>query len=218
MNRFRLWCHVWLLLMAVTLLMVGCVASRRAQSSVSSQAKDSLVDMAKDSMKAQKQVQDSVVIVTDDSTNRTFTYTENGDGEETIHEHITEQTDAAGNKTTTTDRTTQRKNGYQKHGNYDETIRHQQSEIAALKKTVDSLAVINKSNVGLHWASKDSLGASKDKNTDEVKSKGKASKSDIAWCVSCLSLVLFVGILLYRKYKVIQYEQERKQRQGRMGR
>lgn len=218
MNRFRSWCHVWLLLIATTLLMVGCVASRRVQSSVSSQAKDSLVDIAKDSTKAQSKVQDSVVIVTDDSAKRTFTYTENGDGEETIHEHITEQTDAAGNKTTTTDRTTQRKNGYQKQGNYDETIRHQQSEIAALKKTVDSLTVINKNSVGLHWASKDSLGASKDKNTDEVKPKGEASKSDIARRAFCLSFALFVGILLYRKYKVIQYEQERKQRQGRMGR
>ena len=149
---------------------MSCAASKKVEQGSSEQRRDSSVAIVKDSVtKSETRTDSSAVTVTDE--NHTFgTVTDKGSNEETITERVTENTDAQGNKTTTTDRTIHRKGDYERNATYEARLKHQEEIISRMQHTIDSLVLGNKLNVGIHWAKKDSTNVVKEKNTKEIKS------------------------------------------------
>ena len=157
---------LWLL--AVITLM-GCAASKRVEQGSSEQRRDSVVSVVKDSVtKSETRKGSSAVTVTGEN-HTSGTMTDKGSNEETITERVTENTDAQGNKTTTTDRTIHRKGDYERNATYEARLKYQEEIISRMQHTIDSLVLSNKLNVGTHWAKKDSTNVVKEKNTKDVK-------------------------------------------------
>ena len=157
---------LWLL--AVITLM-GCAATRRAEQGSSEQRRDSVVSVVKDSvMKSETRADSSAVIVKDEH-HSSGTITDKGSNEETITERVTESVDTNGNKTTTTDRTIHRKGDYERNATYEAQLKHQEEIISRMQHTIDSLALGNSLNVGIHLAKKDSLNVVKETNTKDIK-------------------------------------------------
>ena len=160
---------ITLWLMAVIML-ASCAASKKVEQGSSEQRRDSTVAIVKDSVtKSETRTDSSAVTVTDE--NHTFgSMTEKESNEETITERVTENIDANGNKTTTTDRTIHRKGDYERNATYEVQLKHKEEIISLMQHKIDSLALSNSIKAGTHWAKKDSTNVVKEKNTKEIKS------------------------------------------------
>ena len=157
---------LWLL--AVITLM-SCAASKRVEQGSSEQRRDSVVAVVKDSVAKSETRADSSAVIVNDEHHTSGTMTDKGSNEETITERVTENIDANGNKTTTTDRTIHRKGDYERNATYEAQLKHQEEIISQMQHKIDSLASSNSLNVGTHWAKKDSTNVVNEKNTKDIK-------------------------------------------------
>lgn len=183
-----------LLIAVVTMMLAACASSRRAVSDNHQEVKDSVSAIQQDSVHQQVMVNDSVAIKVSEDKHTSSSSTETGEYEETIQEQITETTDSSGNKQTTTNRTTHRKGSYNNQSSYDERLQMQQQEINQMQKTIDSLALSSRNDVGTHWEATDSLSDTQEKNTAETRKATwiqKARKNVLA-----MFLILVVVLLL----------------------
>lgn len=158
-----------LLIAVVTMMLAACASSRRAVSDNHLEVKDSVSAIQQDSVHQQVMVNDSAAVKVSEDKHTSSSSTETGEYEETIQEKITETTDSSGNKQTTTNRTTHRKGSYNNQSSYEERLQMQQQEINQMQKTIDSLAVSSRNDVGTHWESTDSLSNTQEKNTAETR-------------------------------------------------
>lgn len=183
-----------LLIAVVTMMLSACASSRRAVSDNHQEVKDSVSAIQTDSVHQHVMVNDSVAVKVSEDKHTSSSSTETGEYEETIQEQITETTDSSGNKQTTTKRTTHRKGSYNNQSSYEERLQMQQQEINQMQKTIDSLSVSSRNDVGTHWAATDSLSDTQEKNTAETRKATwiqKARKNVLA-----MFLILVVVLLL----------------------
>lgn len=184
-----------LLLIAVVMMMfTACASSRRVVSDNHQEVKDSVSAIQQDSVHQKVAVNDSAAVKVSEDKHTSSTSTKTGEYEETIEELVTETTDSSGNKQTTTNRTTHRKGSYNSQSSYDERLQRQQQEINQMQKTIDSLAVSNRNDVGTHWEATDSLLDTQEKNTAETRKATwmqKARQNAFA-----LFLILVIVLLL----------------------
>lgn len=186
---------IHLLLIAVAMMMLAaCTTSRRVVSDNHQEVKDSVRTEQTDSVHKQVAASDSAARKLIEDKQITATSSESGEYEETIQEHIIESTDSSGNRQKTTNRTTHRKGSHNNQSSYEERLLRQQQEIAQMQKTIDSLSVRTRSDVGTHWEATDSLSDTPEKNTREVR---KATWQETARKNSfTLFLVLVIVLLL----------------------
>ena len=186
---------VMLWLTAVITLM-SCAASKRVEHGSSEQRRDSVVVVVKDSVAKSEARTDSSDVIVKDESHTTGTMTDKGSNEETITERVTENIDANGNKTTTTDRTIHRKGDYERNATYEAQLKHQEEIISRMQHTIDSLALGNSLNVGTHWAKKDSSNVEKETNTKDIKpaSTSKPISIFLFWAAA-----IGIGTWLYNK-------------------
>lgn len=186
---------IHLLLIAVAMMMLAaCTTSRRVVSDNHQETKDSVRTEQTDSVHKQVAASDSAARKLIEDKQVTATSSESGEYEETIQEHITETTDSSGNRQKTTQRTTHRKGSHSNQSSYDERLRMQQQEINQMQKTIDSLSVRTRSDVGTHWEAIDSLSDTQEKNTAETRKaewQKKARQNSFA-----LFLILVIVLLL----------------------
>ena len=184
-----------LLLIGVMMMMLAaCSSSRQAVSDNHQEVKDSVSAIQTDSVHQQVMVNDSAAVKVSEDKHTSSSSTETGEYEETIQEQITETTDSSGNKQTTTKRTTHRKGSYSNQSSYDERLQMQQQEINQMQKTIDSMALSNRNDVGTHWEATDSLSDTQEKNTAETRKATwiqKARKNVLA-----MFLIIIVVLLL----------------------
>lgn len=191
---------ILLLMMSVVMVLTGCASSRRVTDMSHQEVKDSMRTEQTDSVRKTVVSSDSVQKSTQSTVQVSSSTTEGDSLFETIHELITETTDAHGNKTTTTDRTIQRKYGSQKQAASQSTANHQRHEIKQMQQSVDSFALSDKRDVGTHWAINDSLSDRQEKNTKDVKRQSfieKASKNAFALFVI---LVIVLVLTSFKKH------------------
>ena len=183
-----------LLIAVVTMMLAACASSRQAVSDNHQEVKDSVSAIQQDSVHQHVMVNDSVAVKVSEDKHTSSSSTETGEYEETIQEQITETTDSSGNKQTTTNRTTHRKGSYNNQSSYEERLQMQQQEINKMQKTIDSLAVSSRNDIGTHWEAADSLSDTQEKNTAETRKATwiqKARKNVLA-----MFLILVVVLLL----------------------
>ena len=183
-----------LLIAVVTMMLAACASSRQAVSDNHQEVKDSVSAIQQDSVHQQVMVNDSAAVKVSEDKHTSSSSTETGEYEETIQEQITETTDSSGNKQTTTNRTTHRKGSYNNQSSYEERLQMQQQKINQMQKTIDSLSVSSRNDVGTHWAATDSLSDTQEKNTAETRKATwiqKARKNVLA-----MFLILVVVLLL----------------------
>ena len=200
-----------LLIAVVTMMFTACAASRRVVSDNHQEVKDSVSAIQQDSVHQQVAVNDSAAIKVSEDKHTSSSSTETGEYEETIQEQITETTDSSGNKQKTTNRTTHRKGSYNNQSSYDERLQMQQQKINQMQKTIDSLSICNRSDVGTHWAATDSLSDMQEKNTEDARKatwQQTARKNAFA-----LFLILVVVLVLttFRKHNDYGQGQEKKE-------
>ena len=189
---------ILLLMMSVVTVLTGCASSRRVTDMSHQEVKDSAGTEQTDSVRKTVVTSDSVRKSTQSEVQVSSSITEGDSLSETIHELITETTDAQGNKTTTTDRTIRRNYGSQKQSSSQSTAHHQQHEVEQMQQSVDSIALSNKSDVGTHWAINDSLSDRQEKNTEDMKRQSfieKASQNAFAL------FVILVIVLILTSFK-----------------
>lgn len=189
---------ILLLMMSVVMVLTGCASSRRVTDMSHQEVKDSAGTEQTDSVRKTVVTSDSVQKSTQSEVQVSSSITEGDSLSETIHELITETTDAQGNKTTTTDRTIRRNYGSQKQSSSQSTAHHQQHEVEQMQQSVDSIALSNKSDVSTHWAINDSLSDRQEKNTEDIKRQSfieKASKNAFAL------FVILVIVLILTSFK-----------------
>lgn len=189
---------ILLLMMSVVMVLTGCASSRRVTDMSHQEVKDSMRTEQTDSVRKTVVSFDSVQKSTQSTVQVSSSTTEGDSLSETIHELITETTDAHGNKTTTTDRTIRRNYGSQKQSSSQSTVTHQQHEVEQMWQGVDSIALSDKRDVGTHWAINDSLSDRQEKNTEDVKRQSfieKASKNAFAL------FVILVIVLILTSFK-----------------
>ena len=189
---------IHLLLIAVVMMMfTACASSRRVVSGNYQEVKDSVSAIQQDSVHQQVMVNDSVAMKVSEDKHTSSSSTETGEYEETIQEQITETTDSSGNKQTTTNRTTHRKGSYNNQSSYEERLQMQQQEINQMQKTIDSLAVSSRNDVGTHWEATDSLSDTQEKNTAETRKATwiqKARKNVLAMFLLIVIVLVLTAI------------------------
>ena len=187
-----------LLLIGVMMMMLAaCASSRRAVSDNHQEVKDSVSAIQQDSVHQQVMVNDSASMKVSEDKHTSSSSTETGEYEETIQEQITETTDSSGNKQTTTNRTTHRKGSYNNQSSYEERLQMQQQEINQMQKTIDSLAVSSRNDVGTHWEATDSLSDTQEKNTAETRKATwiqKARKNVLAMFLLIVIVLVLTAI------------------------
>lgn len=186
-----------LLIAVVTMMLAACASSRRAVSDNYQEVKDSVKTEQTDSVHQQVMVNDSVAMKVSEDKHTSSSSTETGEYEETIQEQITETTDSSGNKQTTTKRTTHRKGSYNNQSSYEERLQMQQQEINQMQKTIDSLAVSSRNDVGTHWEANDSLSDTQEKNTAETRKATwiqKARKNVLAMFLLIVIVLVLTAI------------------------
>lgn len=184
---------LYLLLIGVVMMMfTACASSRRVVSDNHQEVKDSVSAIQQDSVHLQVTVGDSAATKVSEDKHTSSTSTEAGEYEETIQEQITETTDSSGNKQKNTHRTTHRKGSYNNHSSYDERLQMQQQKINQMQKTIDSLAVSSRNDVGTHWEATDSLLATEEENTAETRKANWIQKAR----KNALALFLLIVIVL----------------------
>lgn len=190
---------IHLLLIAVAMMMLAaCTTSRRVVSDNHQEVKDSVRTEQTDSVHKQVAASDSAARKLIEDKQITATSSESGEYEETIQEHIIESTDSSGNRQKTTNRTTHRKGSHNNQSSYEERLLRQQQEIAQMQKTIDSLSVRTRSDVGTHWEATDSLSDTPEKNTREVR---KATWQETARKNSFALFLVLVTVLLLTTIK-----------------
>lgn len=186
-----------LLIAVVTMMFTACAASRRAVSDNHQEVKDSVSAIQQDSVHQQVMVNDSVSIKVGEDKHTSSSSTKSGEYEETIQEQITENTDSSGNKHTITNRTIHRRGSYNNQSSYEERLQMQQQEINQMQKTIDSLAVSSRNDVGTHWEATDSLSDSQEKNTAETRKATwiqKARKNVLAMFLLIVIVLVLTAI------------------------
>ena len=186
-----------LLIGVMTMMLAACASSRRAVSDNHEEVKDSVSAIQQDSVHQQVMVNDSAAIKVSEDKHTSSSSTETGEYEETIQEQITEITDSSGNKQTTTNRTTHRKGSYNNQSSYEERLQMQQQEINQMQKTIDSLAVSSRNDVGTHWEATDSLSDTQEKNTAETRKATwiqKARKNVLAMFLLIVIVLVLTAI------------------------
>ena len=186
-----------LLIAVVTMMLAACASSRRAVSDNHQEVKDSVSAIQPDSVHQQVMVNDSASMKVSEDKHTSSSSTETGEYEETIQEQITETTDSSGNKQTTTKRTTHRKGSYNNQSSYEERLQMQQQEINQMQKTIDSLAVSSRNDVGTHWEATDSLSDTQEKNTAETRKATwiqKARKNVLAMFLLIVIVLVLTAI------------------------
>ena len=186
-----------LLIAVVTMMLAACASSRRAVSDNHQEVKDSVKTEQTDSVHQQVMVNDSVAVKVSADKHTSSSSTETGEYEETIQEQITETTDSSGNKQKTTNRTTHRKGSYNNQSSYEERLQMQQQEINLMQKTIDSLAVSSRNDVGTHWEATDSLSDTQEKNTAETRKATwiqKARKNVLAMFLIIVIVLVLTAI------------------------
>lgn len=158
-----------LLIVVAMMMLAACASSRRVVTDNHQETKDSVKTVQTDSVHKQITANDSLATKVIEDKHTAATSTESDEYEETVQENITESTDSSGNKQKTTHRTTHRKGSRSSQSSYDERLQHQQQEISQMQKTIDSLAVNNRSDVGTHCAATDSLSDTQEKNTKNAR-------------------------------------------------
>lgn len=186
-----------LLIAVVTMMLAACASSRRAVSDNHQEVKDSVKTEQTDSVHQQVMVNDSAAVKVSEDKHISSSSTETGEYEETIQEQITETTDSSGNKQKTTQRTTHRKGSYNNQSSYDERLQMQQQEINQMQKTIDSLALSSRNDVGTHWEATDSLSDTQEKNTAETRKATwiqKARKNVLAMFLLIVIVLVLTAI------------------------
>ena len=185
-----------MLWLTAVITLMSCAASKRVEHGSSEQRRDSVVAVVKDSVAKSETRADSSAVIVNDEHHTSGTMTDKGSNEETITERVTENIDANGNKTTTTDRTIHRKGDYERNATYEAQLKHQEEIISRMQHTIDSLASSNSLNVGTHWAKKDSSNVEKETNKKDRKpdSTSKLIAIFLFW-------IVFVGTVALLHYK-----------------
>ena len=186
-----------LLIAVVTMMFTACAASRRAVSDNHQEVKDSVSAIQQDSVHQQVAVNDSAAIKVSEDKHTSSSSTETGEYEETTEEQITETTDSSGNKQKSTHRTTHRKGSYNNQSSYDERLQMQQQKINQMQKTIDSLAVSSRNDVGTHWEATDSLSDTQEKNTADARKATwiqKARKNVLAMFLLIVIVLVLTAI------------------------
>ena len=186
-----------LLIAVVTMMLAACASSRQAVSDNHQEVKDSVSAIQQDSVHQQVMVNDSAAVKVSEDKHTSSSSTETGEYEETIQEQITETTDSSGNKQTTTNRTTHRKGSYNNQSSYEERLQMQQQEINKMQKTIDSLAVSSRNDIGTHWEAADSLSDTQEKNTEETRKATwiqKARKNVLAMFLIIVIVLVLTAI------------------------
>ena len=186
-----------LLIAVVTMMFTACAASRRAVSDNHQEVKDSVSAIQQDSVHQQVAVNDSAAIKVSEDKHTSSSSTETGEYEETIQEQITETTDSSGNKQKSTHRTTHRKGSYNNQSSYDERLQMQQQKINQMQKTIDSLSVSSRNDVGTHWEATDSLSDTQEKNTADARKATwiqKARKNVLAMFLLIVIVLVLTAI------------------------
>ena len=188
-----------MLWLTAVITLMSCAASKRVEHGSSEQRRDSVVVVVKDSVAKSEARTDSSDVIVKDESHTTGTMTDKGSNEETITERVTENIDANGNKTTTTDRTIHRKGDYERNATYEAQLKHQEEIISRMQHTIDSLALGNSLNVATHLAKKDSTNVTKEKNTKNIKSTSEWwNLALIVFCVSSLILCFLPRLIVKR--------------------
>ncbi len=186
-----------LLIAVVTMMLAACASSRRAVNDNHQEVKDSVKTEQTDSVHQKVMVNDSAAVKVSEDKHTSSSSTETGEYEETIQEQITETTDSSGNKQKTTNRTTHRKGSYNNQSSYEERLQMQQQEINQMQKTIDSLAVSSRNDVGTHLAATDSLSDTQEKNTAETRKDTwiqKARKNVLAMFLLIVIVLVLTAI------------------------
>ena len=186
-----------LLIAVVTMMFTACAASRRVVSDNHQEVKDSVSAIRQDSVHQQVAVNDSAAIKVSEDKHTSSSSTETGEYEETIQEQITETTDSSGNKQKSTHRTTHRKGSYNNQSSYDERLQMQQQKINQMQKTIDSLSVSSRNDVGTHWEATDSLSDTQEKNTADARKATwiqKARKNVLAMFLLIVIVLVLTAI------------------------
>ena len=186
-----------LLIAVVTVMLAACASSRRVVSDNHQETRDSVKTEQQDSVHQQVMVNDSASVKVGEDKHTSSSTTKTGEYEETIQEQITETTDSSGNKQTTTNRTTHRKGSYNNQSSYEERLQMQQQEINQMQKTIDSLAISNRNDVGTHWEATDSLSDKHEKNTAETRKATwiqKARKNVLAMFLLIVIVLVLTAI------------------------
>lgn len=187
-----------LLIAVVTMMLAACASSRRAVSDNHQEVKDSVSAIQQDSVHQQVMVNDSASVKVSEDKHTSSSSSKTGEYEETIQEQITETTDSSGNKHTTTNRTTHRKGSYNNQSSYEERLQMQQQKINQMQKTIDSLAVSSRNDVGTHWEATDSLSDTQEKNTAETRKatwQETAKKNSLALFLALIVVLLLATII-----------------------
>ena len=189
---------LWLL----TVIMFACCASsRKVEQRSSEQRRDSVVAIVEDSVMKSETSTDSTVSAATTEQLTTGSMTDKGSNEETITERVTESMDAQGNKTTTTDRTIHRKGDYERNATYEARLKHQEETISRMQRTIDSLMLSNKMNVGTHWEKNDSNYLDKEKNTAMDSTTSWWAKFKLQMRAFALAFIMIVVCVLVAKYR-----------------
>ena len=186
-----------LLIAVVTMMLAACASSRQAVSDNHQEVKDSVKTEQTDSVHQQVMVNDSAAVKVSEDKHTSSSSTETGEYEENIQEQITETIDSSGNKQKTTQRTTHRKGSYNNQSSYEERLQMQQQEINKMQKTIDSLAVSSRNDVGTHWEAADSLSDTQEKNTEETRKATwiqKARKNVLAMFLLIVIVLVLTAI------------------------
>lgn len=185
----------------VIMMLTACASSRRVTDMSRQEVKDSMRTEQTDSVRKTVVSSDSVQKSTQSTVQVSSSTTEGDSLSETIHELITETTDAHGNKTTTTDRLILRHHGSQKQSSFQSTANHQQHEIKQMQQSVDSIALSDKHDVGTHWAINDSLSDKQEKNAKDVKRQSFTEKAFQNAFALFVILVIVLVLTSFKKHK-----------------
>ena len=182
-----------MLWLTAVITLMSCAASKRVEHGSSEQRRDSVVVVVKDSVAKSEARTDSSDVIVKDESHTTGTMTDKGSNEETITERVTENIDANGNKTTTTDRTIHRKGDYERNATYEAQLKHQEEIISRMQHIIDSMAFSNRLSVDTHWAKKDSANVETEKDAKDIKSTLTADLISIFlfWAVA-IGIVVFL--------------------------
>ena len=184
----------------VIMMLTACASSRRVTDMSYQEVSDSMRTEQTDSVRKTVVSSDSVQKSTQSEVQVSSSTTEGDSLSETIHELITETTDAHGNKTTTTDRTIRRNYGSQKQSSSQSIAHHQQHEIKQMQQSVDSIALSDKRDVGTHWAINDSLSDKQEKNTEDVKRQSFIEKAFQNAFALFVILVIVLALTSFKKH------------------
>ena len=161
------------LLIAVLIMAMlsACASSRHVANVSHTETMDSVRSEQVDSSHVKVAASDSVQKSEQSTVQVSSSVWERDSLDEIIREHITETTDA----------------------------QDQRHEIEQMKQSVDSSALSSKSDVGTHWAAKDTLSDNEEKNTEDVKKKSFGAKARKNAFQLFLLMVVFILLLTLKR-------------------